>query len=491
MISFINLRVTDCSNRAEIAAAAVTDGIDAVYTNASGEVIVIFDDPGNGYRVQISRPGYQAITVTLYASQEGTTQTYCLDHLGATERTSCFTGGTRVTLVDGEERSIQDVRTGDFVLGRYGQANQVIGIERPLLGRRSLYALNGGSPFVTAEHPIMTTTGWKSIDPRATAEEDPLLIVGRLAVGDVLMTMQRCVVAAGPNAQCLEPVFEQTTLTRMEARHSGSRRPVYNLLLDGDHTYFANGFLVHNCLPPTIPCFIVTAATGTAQSAEVQALRALRGHVVKRSAVAAALIDTIYAEYWQFSPSIAHELNQDEFARQAVLSTVVRPLVAWYTLAGTLAFEPCDRKAIKKAAQDASKACPVFVGGSTVTAVLKAIRTGEEVGVSLPQVVQSFLPKIREAARLPFASWAIFDPLERVWKCAANHSDIVDEVAQWLANAPLESLPSPSTPRELEVELGALADFFNFRPAARHKLGKRLVAAWPDAADALKRHDFV
>ena len=99
-------------------------------------------------------------------------------------------------MADGTSRAIEDVHPGDFVLGSKGQANRVAGVEMPKLGSRSLYGFNGGGMFVTAEHPFSTEDGWKSIDPSATARENSALSVGRLAIGDRLLTLARVRVLA-------------------------------------------------------------------------------------------------------------------------------------------------------------------------------------------------------------------------------------------------------------------------------------------------------
>ena len=52
--------------------------------------------------------------------------------------------------------------------------------------RRRLYALNGGRPFVTAEHPFLTAEGWKALDPEATRRENAALDVASLQLGDRL-----------------------------------------------------------------------------------------------------------------------------------------------------------------------------------------------------------------------------------------------------------------------------------------------------------------
>jgi hypothetical protein len=153
-------------------------------------------------------------------------------------------------MADGTSRPIELVATGDRVLGRDGRVNHVLAVHRPLLGDRHLYALNGGPYFVTAGHPIWSAAGWKAVDPAAAATEVPQLTVGRLAVGDQLLALAAVAVPAlaghrtGGEAQVVEqgPVL----LSSLEGRPADPATPLYNLHLDGDHTYFADDLLVHN-----------------------------------------------------------------------------------------------------------------------------------------------------------------------------------------------------------------------------------------------------
>lgn len=163
---------------------------------------------------------------------------------------SCFTAGTLVAMADGTSRSIEHVLVGDRVLGQNGSINRVVEIERPLLGHRHLYALNGSNFFVTAEHPFMTEEGWKSIDPAALAAEHSVLRVDRLAVGDRLLTLAAVAIPVGAggsiNAEAVDARVEAVALHSLVGQSADPATQLYNLRLDGDHTYFANGLLVHN-----------------------------------------------------------------------------------------------------------------------------------------------------------------------------------------------------------------------------------------------------
>ncbi len=113
----------------------------------------------------------------------------CLDFCSNHTCETCLVAGTQVAMADGTTRPIETIEVGDMVLGRYGGANRVVVLDRPLLGPRMLYSFNEGRYFVTSEHRFMTEDGWKAVDPAATAAENPALVVGRLAAGDRLLTL--------------------------------------------------------------------------------------------------------------------------------------------------------------------------------------------------------------------------------------------------------------------------------------------------------------
>ncbi|HEX8906745.1 MAG TPA: hypothetical protein VF771_17980, partial [Longimicrobiaceae bacterium] len=236
-----------------------------------------------------------------------------------------------------------------------------------------------------------------------------------------------------------------------------------------------------DCGGGTGGCFIVSAATGSSESAEVVRLRRLRDRVAGASGLCARLIDAVYREYARFSPAIATELGSDPMARQAVLWIVVRPLFAWYSLAETLGFEARDPKAVRRAAKEVGNACPRHLEGFGIGPLLERFRTGEALPASAPRLLREFEPRLRRAARLPFASWAILDPLVRAWTAAARGADPVDEVLAWLAAAPVEELaPPPGGPTAVAREISELERLLEFQPSLFHQTRKRLAAAWPN-----------
>jgi hypothetical protein len=149
-------------------------------------------------------------------------------------------------MADGSERAIEEVDEGDVVLGSDGQFNLVLGVLRLALGARDLYALNGYDHFVTASHPFLTADGWKSIDPERTAKEHPAVDTTQLGVGDRVLATE----ARPPSGVCgnllTATTLRQVAVTKISRRSADPAVRLYNLTVDGDHTYFANGFVVHN-----------------------------------------------------------------------------------------------------------------------------------------------------------------------------------------------------------------------------------------------------
>jgi hypothetical protein len=140
---------------------------------------------------------------------------------------ACFTADTLVALSDGTLKNIQDIKIGDILKGETTN-NKVLGFHRPILDGK-LYSLNGGRYFVTEEHPFKTIDGWKSINPEKTQLENIGITVTELNVGDILITEKGNIL-----------------LETIDSKEGASNTELFNFLLDGDHTYYADGYLVHN-----------------------------------------------------------------------------------------------------------------------------------------------------------------------------------------------------------------------------------------------------
>lgn len=149
----------------------------------------------------------------------------------------CFIAGTKILMTDGSHKNIEDVMLGDVVFGKDGSHNEVLEFLRPTLGDTgaTMMAFNGGMPFMTSDHPVYVRGyGWKSFDPKMT-EQKYFMPVGKYQVGDIIETPD----SSGFEIKSIE-----------EYSNQNQDQIIYNFRLGGNHTYIADGLIVHN------KCFI-------------------------------------------------------------------------------------------------------------------------------------------------------------------------------------------------------------------------------------------
>ncbi|BCS51060.1 hypothetical protein JUNP479_3865 [Aeromonas jandaei] len=156
---------------------------------------------------------------------------------------SCFVAGTRITMADGSERLIETLQAGERVLDQYGHTNQILAVERVLLGDRRLYGINQLPPFFTSEHPFLTTRGWAAISPAMTRAENPTLIVSPLFTGMRLLGWSA---AANAGNLALAPQPVELLVESLYWIDAPPTTELFNLVLNGTHSYIANSLIVHN-----------------------------------------------------------------------------------------------------------------------------------------------------------------------------------------------------------------------------------------------------
>jgi len=165
---------------------------------------------------------------------------------------SCFPAGTKITMSDNSLKNIEDVKIGDEILAFDVEAQEkkpaeVIEIESPI--REGYYKLNENLLRVTDEHPIFArkpdgTTGWASINPEKTHKETPLPMMN-LEVDDEIFTVDKVWVK----------------IKSME--YVKGKIQTYNLkTVERYNTFYADGVLVHNKIPPGCVCSSGQSETG-------------------------------------------------------------------------------------------------------------------------------------------------------------------------------------------------------------------------------------
>lgn len=221
------------------------DLLDAVQNyEPKGVTPVVYSDPtGLGRPVTSVSTVNGRTSVTFGAGRGGDTFTYGTGT--STFEPTCFMPWTMITMEDGSKKPISEIKVGDKVLSDNCECcgkqkvNTVIAVEMPKLGTRKVYGINGRKPFVSEEHPVMTTEGWACVNKDTlmhfefpTFEQvvrEELKDVIELKVGQTLITK--------------DGEEKITTLVPSEFDHD---QLLYNLMLDGNNRYYAEDILVHN-----------------------------------------------------------------------------------------------------------------------------------------------------------------------------------------------------------------------------------------------------
>jgi hypothetical protein len=148
----------------------------------------------------------------------------------------CFVEGTYITLPDGIKILIEEVKVGMKILTYNEDYKETeIGIVKSLIqpsaSKFILLAFNGGNSIqCTPEHPFwIIDKGWCSFDPISSMELHDLG-VSQLIEGDI----------------ALNEFGEQIIINEITEINYEKPVKVYNLEIEGNHTYYANEILVHN-----------------------------------------------------------------------------------------------------------------------------------------------------------------------------------------------------------------------------------------------------
>lgn len=159
-----------------------------------------------------------------------------------TTSTSCFVAGTKISMADGSQKNIEEVKVGDEVIS-YDIFNQetvkskVLAMESP--NREGYYSINNGLINVTDEHPFYTKkkfgiVGWAAIDPM----KGKLDLIGSEIEGEEVYSLE-------VGDYLFNIVGEWIPINSIEY-YPGVLK-TYNIkTVDRYHKFFANEILVHN-----------------------------------------------------------------------------------------------------------------------------------------------------------------------------------------------------------------------------------------------------
>jgi hypothetical protein len=216
------------------------------------EYEVLIDYPGAlatqiiNSSVTIKLPNYNPITandaahIGIRASNiVGATTIYTL---------ACFLAGSPVSMYNGTTKPIEEVAIGDFVVGAFGEKNEVLALQHVYVGNSTMYRINDEHsttdhhPHVSADksfytpeptiidtevygkdHDVITEEGFKVMRQHGLRPGR----VKKMALGHLLKTIEGCRPVATLEPYSLPP-----------------ETPLYNLVVGGSHTYHVDGYAV-------------------------------------------------------------------------------------------------------------------------------------------------------------------------------------------------------------------------------------------------------
>ena len=148
----------------------------------------------------------------------------------------CFDPGTKITMFDGSLKNIEEIKVGDIVLS-YDEltkeylpqkVNDVM-VHHNTIQLLDVYFSNDLHLGLTACHPILTTSGWKSLNYEVALLEH-WIETAPLEVGQQVISISN------------SDIFITDIIWRKDIENYDT----YNISVENIHTYIANGIVVHN-----------------------------------------------------------------------------------------------------------------------------------------------------------------------------------------------------------------------------------------------------
>lgn len=153
----------------------------------------------------------------------------------------CFDPEAPVTMADGSQKMIKDVRPGDYVKGLNGfnevLANKTIGV-----GSRIMVKFKGFDFYTTDDHLFMTDKGWKTWNPATVLKDKDTVNAIYLQGANRYTPIQ-----SGDKLRWNDQWVDYDELKAEYHTNFDPDYIVHDLTLGGDATYYVDGFLVHNC----------------------------------------------------------------------------------------------------------------------------------------------------------------------------------------------------------------------------------------------------
>jgi hypothetical protein len=161
----------------------------------------------------------------------------------------CFLEGALVTLADYSVKPIEYVNVGDLVLGAFGEINKVLALHRPLLGTALMCRIND-EHNTTNHHPHISTDrkfycGDPSLVLTATyGRMHEVIYENNVKEKRMLHGLQPSRIQKLTCGVILKTTDGEKTVDSLETYSMPPETQLYNLVVDGSHTYHVEGYAV-------------------------------------------------------------------------------------------------------------------------------------------------------------------------------------------------------------------------------------------------------
>ena len=156
------------------------------------------------------------------------------------ELISCFPAGTQITLDGGLTKNIEDIQVGDKVLTHTGSLKPVTELIVTPNNKEPMYVLkpaNSQAVTLTANHPVLVYSKKPDDNIKSVFDNGLPSPKHKWVRADQIRPKQDYVLLT--NEDTWVPVLEVTQTDDVDT--------VYNLEVEDDHSYTAEGLAVHNC----------------------------------------------------------------------------------------------------------------------------------------------------------------------------------------------------------------------------------------------------
>lgn len=265
---------------------------------------------------------------------------------------------------------------------------------------------------------------------------------------------------------------------------------------------------------PKSKCFIVSAAYGSPQAAQVRRLQKLRDNLLRHSILGDEFFAQVLAEYYQFSPQIAMDMNASPTLKLSISKLVVEPLIDFFTLLELYVrggwqqknfADQADQllrnflKDLPRAGFASNQVDIIYLEIERLKARLES-RIGETKSQkvsSMPATsteviaVLDYLASIVETSTLTtrYIAWAVVAPLVIYWTALSRiksqqiqtdtiRVNIAEALNNWLGTVPIPPAFEHLGERAVRDSLAQLLETIFAIPSVRQKIGSRLLESY-------------